>query len=236
MASLSPLRNASHRRLNPLTGEWVLVSPHRTQRPWQGRREPKASPRALAHDPNCYLCPGNLRANGARNPDYPHTFVFDNDFPALKADAPTTQGSRRAHGRRGRNRALPRALLFAAPRSDALRNGGCRHRAGRRRLGRGDDRARRPARHCFGADFRESGRDDGRLEPPSARPDLGDPPSAERSSRRKPIARASISSGTAGRCSSTISIGSSSLANGSCSPTTIFASSCRSGRSGRSRP
>jgi UDPglucose--hexose-1-phosphate uridylyltransferase len=88
VASPHSLRDAPHRRLNPLTGEWVLVSPHRTERPWQGRQEPKAAPAALGYDPNCYLCAGNLRANGARNSDYPHTFVFDNDFPALKADAP----------------------------------------------------------------------------------------------------------------------------------------------------
>ena len=135
---------------------------------------------------NAISAPGNLRANGVRNPDYRHTFVFDNDFPALKADAPTSERSRRSHRRRRRNRRLPRALLFAASRSDARRNGGRRHRARRRRLGRGDDRSRRPAGHWFGADFRESRRDDGRVEPPSARPDLGDPPFAERTREGDP--------------------------------------------------
>jgi UDPglucose--hexose-1-phosphate uridylyltransferase len=79
---------ASHRRLNPLTGEWTLVSPHRMQRPWQGKRETVAPRLMLRHDPECYLCAGNMRAGGALNPDYKHTFVFDNDFAALQPDAP----------------------------------------------------------------------------------------------------------------------------------------------------
>ncbi|MBL8291657.1 MAG: galactose-1-phosphate uridylyltransferase, partial [Bryobacterales bacterium] len=76
-----------HRRLNPLTGEWVLVSPHRTQRPWQGQVERQPQPATLKYDPSCYLCPGNARAGGVQNPLYESTFAFDNDFAALLPDA-----------------------------------------------------------------------------------------------------------------------------------------------------
>ena len=77
------LQGDVHRRLNQLSGEWVLVSPHRSVRPWQGQREEHADITPPAFDPFCYLCPGNRRADGSVNPKYETTFVFDNDFPAL---------------------------------------------------------------------------------------------------------------------------------------------------------
>jgi UDPglucose--hexose-1-phosphate uridylyltransferase len=78
-----------HRRYNPLTGEWVLVSPQRTQRPWRGQIEKPPPEERPAYEPNCYLCPGNTRAGGARNPEYESTFVFTNDFSALLPDTPS---------------------------------------------------------------------------------------------------------------------------------------------------
>jgi UDPglucose--hexose-1-phosphate uridylyltransferase len=82
------LNQHPHRRHNPLTGEWVLVSPHRTKRPWRGQVEKPPPDERLAYDPTCYLCPGNARAGGVRNPDYESTFVFTNDFSALLPDTP----------------------------------------------------------------------------------------------------------------------------------------------------
>jgi len=81
-------RLTPHRRYNALAGEWILVSPQRTLRPWQGQVERPATERRPAYDPGCYLCPGNERAGGVRNPDYRGTYVFTNDFPALLPDTP----------------------------------------------------------------------------------------------------------------------------------------------------
>jgi len=75
-----------HKRYNPLTDEWILVSPHRTQRPWQGQQETEVTDTKPLYDPDCYLCPNNIRANGEKNPDYQRTFVFVNDFSSLLMD------------------------------------------------------------------------------------------------------------------------------------------------------
>lgn len=85
---MQTLNDIPHRRFNPLRREWTLVSPHRARRPWLGQVEELQPESRPAYDPSCYLCPGNPRAGGARNPSYTSTFVFDNDFAALLPAAP----------------------------------------------------------------------------------------------------------------------------------------------------
>lgn len=83
--------NKPHKRFNPLTGEWILVSPQRTERPWLGKSEKNSKSSKPSYDPECYLCPGNVRANSERNPNYKGTYVFVNDFSAL---LPSTESER----------------------------------------------------------------------------------------------------------------------------------------------
>jgi UDPglucose--hexose-1-phosphate uridylyltransferase len=106
-----------HRRYNPLTDEWVLVSPHRTQRPWQGQQEDVPLDTRPAFDPTCYLCPGNARAGGKRNPNYKTTFVFDNDFAALLEDTPSAELDREGLLVARSERGICRVVCFS-PRHD----------------------------------------------------------------------------------------------------------------------
>ncbi|MBS1252124.1 MAG: Galactose-1-phosphate uridylyltransferase [Anaerolineales bacterium] len=106
-----------HRRYNPLTGEWTLVSPHRMERPWQGQEETPPREERPRYDPDCYLCPGNERAGDARNPAYESTFVFTNDFPALLTDTPEAKIAPHPLLRAESERGTCRVLCFS-PRHD----------------------------------------------------------------------------------------------------------------------
>ena len=108
-SSGAALLTQPHRRYNPLCDEWLLVSAERTGRPWLGREETPPARNLPAYDPGCYLCPGNTRANGERNPAYDSTFVFTNDFAALRPDSPLAtfeDGLLRAETERGTCRVI----------------------------------------------------------------------------------------------------------------------------------
>lgn len=112
------LADHPHRRQNPLTGDWLLVSPHRGKRPWQGDESKLEQDTRPAYDPKCYLCPGNTRAEGGHvNPDYASTFVFTNDFSALMPDAPAGAVSEGGLLRAVSERGLCRVICFS-PRHD----------------------------------------------------------------------------------------------------------------------
>lgn len=115
----SHLNNYSHKRYNILTGEWVLVSPHRAKRPWQGQEEDLVQNQQPKHDPNCYLCSGNTRANGEKNPAYKNTFVFTNDFAALQNETPDfsiDDGLLKAKSEKG----ICKVICFSADHSKTL--------------------------------------------------------------------------------------------------------------------
>ena len=106
-----------HRRYNALTSEWILVSPHRTKRPWQGKQETTPGDQRPKHDPTCYLCSGNSRAGGHQNPVYDSTFVFTNDFAALLPDTPMDAGASHPLMRIEPQRGTCRVICFS-PRHD----------------------------------------------------------------------------------------------------------------------
>ena len=111
------ITSVPHRRYNPLSDEWLLVSPQRTQRPWQGQIEDSPDDTLPAYDEKCYLCPGNSRIGGVQNPDYNQTFVFQNDFPALLPETEAQQGGDNPLFRAEVERGICRVLCFS-PRHD----------------------------------------------------------------------------------------------------------------------
>jgi len=115
----SNLQDYSHKRLNILTREWVLVSPHRAKRPWQGQNEAVSNEQRPKHDSSCYLCSGNTRINGEKNPEYKDIFVFTNDFAALQTTSPkfsVTQGLFEAKSEQG----ICKVICFSPDHSKSL--------------------------------------------------------------------------------------------------------------------
>ncbi|OIQ39419.1 MAG: galactose-1-phosphate uridylyltransferase [Bacteroidetes bacterium MedPE-SWsnd-G1] len=116
---ITELQDYSHKRFNILTGEWVLVSPHRAKRPWQGQEEPTSKEKRPSHDENCYLCAGNTRISGDVNPNYTGPFVFTNDFAALQKDSPEfnlNEGLFKAESEKG----ICRVICFSPDHSKSL--------------------------------------------------------------------------------------------------------------------
>lgn len=109
-----------HRRYNPLLGEWLLISPHRTKRPWQGQQEQNQWPESPSHDPSCYLCAGNQRAGGEVNPHYTTTFVFTNDFAALMPQVPAAPVSSDSLFQIQAEQGTSRVICFSADHSKTL--------------------------------------------------------------------------------------------------------------------
>ncbi len=110
-----------HRRYNPLINEWVLVSPHRSKRPWQGQNEELPTTALPQYDPSCYLCPGNVRANGMHNPNYKEAFVFDNDFAALKQDEILFEANQKATFFKAQpERGISRVVCFSPNHNETL--------------------------------------------------------------------------------------------------------------------
>ena len=111
------LKEHPHNRINILTGEWVLVSPHRTKRPWQGKVESLPAENRPPYDPACYLCPGNKRADGSQNPDYRESFVFTNDYSSLLSDTPAGEINKKGLLKASSQKGICRVISFS-PRHD----------------------------------------------------------------------------------------------------------------------